>query len=164
MLFPAFFLEDYEIKIEKKRQTTAVRSTQDLPGRAQEQEHPRNRVAAVAARRDMNRPERFIAPLRPCKRTCASQTILVPSFSIPPFSLFLPSAARIPVPLPNRIPRQKYKDYFHASRGANRVADEIGISDRFSSENKKPQIRRISRQEKHFGISMERRAKKDLKM
>lgn len=92
-------------------------------------------------------------PDRPCP------VVLYPSFS-----LFLPSAARIPVPLPNRIPRQKYKDYFHASRGANRVADKIGISDRFSSENEKPQIWRISRQEKHFEISMERRAKKDLKI
>lgn len=127
-----FFLESYKMKIERKRWTNSCSSSHTRSPR----EHWRKRVAAVAARRDMNRPERFIAPLRPCERTCASQAVLVPSFSLP-----------LSLPFSHRQPgfRFRFRTGSHAksvkiifTRFAARICDnEIGISNRLRSETER---------------------------
>lgn len=123
------FLESYKIKkIEKKRWITAVRFTRSP------QKHSRKRVAAVAARRDMNRPERFIAPLRPCERTCASQVVLVPSFSLPLSFSFSHRQPGFQFRFRTGSRTKSIKIIF--TRSAAWIHnDEIGILNRFQSKN-----------------------------
>lgn len=127
-------------------------------GTRSSREHPRKRVAAVAARRDMNRPERFIAPLRPCEWTCASQAVLVPSFSLP---LSLSFSSQQPgFRFRFRIGSHTKSIKIIFTRFARSRDDDIGISDRFRSKNGKIADPGISRQGRSVG-SIKRRAKKD---